>query len=259
MRSLGDPGHLDYVTISAHKMYAPFGTGALIGRRDTFDEGEPEHRGGGTIDFVSMDSVTWAQGPDRDEAGTPNVVGAIALAAAIRALSDIGMDRIAAHEAELRVHALERLSRIDGLRLYGIGGASDCPRHLGVIPFTLASQPHGLVAAALAAEYGIGVRNGCFCAHPYLIRLLGLSLDEVGSVRADMASGNRSAVPGLVRASFGMYNSLDDIDQLALALERIAAGRLGATYRLDCKSGAYVAEHQPMDPAFAFSLLRTRP
>ncbi len=256
IRGLDDPEHLDYVTLSAHKMYAPFGTGALIGRRDTFQQGVPEHRGGGTIDFVTLDSVTWASAPDRDEAGTPNVVGAVALAAAIRALSDIGMDRIAAHEAELRAYGLRRLARIDGLRFYGADDASEGSRHLGVIAFTLDSQPHGLVAAALAAEYGIGVRNGCFCAHPYLIRLLGLSQCEVEEVRANMASGNRSTVPGLVRISFGMYNSLDDIDQLATALERISAGCLGAAYRQDLVSGAFVADALTIDPAVAFSISR---
>lgn len=256
MRRLDDPSHLDYITLSAHKMYAPFGTGALIGRRDTFEAGEPEHRGGGTIDFVALDRVSWAQAPDRDEAGTPNVVGAVALAAAIMALSEIGMDQIAAHEAGLRAHALDRLARIDGIRLYGTGDASDADRHLGVIAFTLSGQPHGLVAAVLAAEYGIGVRNGCFCAHPYLIRLLGLTDDAVDTVRASMADGDRSAVPGLVRISFGMYNALDDIDQLAVALERIAAGRLGATYRQDRDSGEFIAEGLLMDPADAFSILR---
>jgi len=256
IRGLDDPAHLDYVTLSAHKMYAPFGTGALIGRRDTFEQGEPEHRGGGTIDFVALDSVTWAPSPDRDEAGTPNVVGAVALASAIRTLSDIGMDHIAAHEAELRAHALERLGRIHGIQFYGTGDASDGSRHLGVIAFNLASQPHGLVAAALAAEYGIGVRNGCFCAHPYLIRLLGLSQDEVDKVRAAMASGDRSVVPGMVRISFGMYNSLDDIDWLAVALERISAGRLGASYRQDRDGGEFIAEGLPMDPGDAFSISR---
>ena len=256
MRGLDDPEHLDYVTLSAHKMYAPVGPGALIGRRDTFERGEPEHRGGGTIDFVALDSVTWAPSPDRDEAGTPNVVGAVALASAIRTLSDIGMDHIAAHEAELRAHALERLGRIHGIQFYGTGDASDGSRHLGVIAFNLASQPHGLVAAALAAEYGIGVRNGCFCAHPYLIRLLGLSQDEVDKVRAAMASGDRSVVPGMVRISFGMYNSLDDIDWLAVALERISAGRLGASYRQDRDGGEFIAEGLPMDPGDAFSISR---
>lgn len=256
MRGLDDPEHLDYVTLSAHKMYAPFGTGALIGRRDTFQQGEPEHRGGGTIDFVALDSVSWAPAPDRDEAGTPNVVGAVALAAAIRALSDIGMDHIATHEAELRTHALERLGRIDGIRFYGTGDASHASRHLGVIAFMIDSQPHGLVAAALAAEYGIGVRNGCFCAHPYLIRLLGLSQCEVEDVRANMTSGDRSTVPGLVRISFGMYNSLDEIDQLAAALEHIAAGRLGTTYRQDRESGEYVPEGLKMDLADVFPISR---
>lgn len=252
MRSLDDPGHLDYVTISAHKMYAPFGTGALIGRRDTFAEGEPEHRGGGTIDFVSMESVTWTQGPDRDEAGTPNVVGAIALAAAIRALSDIGMDHVATHETALRTYALNRLGRIPGLQLHGTGGPAGNSRRLGVIPFTLTSQPHGLVAAALSAEYGIGVRNGCFCAHPYLIRLLGIAPERVSDLRAAMVGGDRSAVPGLVRISFGMYNSREDIDQLVLALEHIAAGRLGATYRQNHSSGEYISEDLSMDTADAF-------
>lgn len=254
MRGLDDPGHLDYVTLSAHKMYAPFGTGAVVGRRDTFEAVEPEHRGGGTIDFVALDSVSWAKAPDRDEAGTPNVVGAVALAAAIKALSEIGMDQIAAHEAKLRAHALDRLARIDGLRLYGTGDASDADRHLGVIAFTLSGQPHGLVAAALAAEYGIGVRNGCFCAHPYLIRLLGLTDDAVDAVRASMASGDRSAVPGLVRISVGIYNSTQDIDQLSVALEQIAAGRLGITYRQNPDSGDYIADGVPMNPADAFSI-----
>lgn len=254
MRGLNDPEHLDYITLSAHKMYAPFGTGALIGRRDTFEHGEPEHRGGGTIEFVATDSVTWAQAPDRDEAGTPNVVGAIALAASIRALSDIGMDGIATHEAALRTYAIERLTRIPGLRLHGTGGSESGSRHMGVIPFTLSSQPHGLIAAALSAEYGIGVRNGCFCAHPYLIRLLGIELDRVSELRSSMSEGNRSAVPGLVRISFGMYNSKDDIDQLAAALLQITAGQFGASYRQDGTTGDYIPVGWSENPANSFSI-----
>ncbi|MBC7740207.1 MAG: aminotransferase class V-fold PLP-dependent enzyme, partial [Candidatus Saccharibacteria bacterium] len=145
-----------------------------------------------------------------------------------------------------------------GLRLYGSGDGSDGSRHLGVIPFTLASQPHGLVAAALSAEYGIGVRSGCFCAHPYLIRLLGVSPGEIERVRTDMASGDRRSVPGMVRISFGMYNSLEDIDRLAEALEHIAAGRLGTTYQQDRNSGAYSPEGSDIDPAAAFSISRPR-
>ncbi|HZU87251.1 MAG TPA: aminotransferase class V-fold PLP-dependent enzyme, partial [Anaerolineaceae bacterium] len=96
MLSLDVPSHFDYVTISAHKMYAPYGTGALIGRRDTFAQGEPEYRGGGEVDIVTLDSVEWSEPPERDEAGSPNTPGAVALAAAITLLEEIGMDTVAA-------------------------------------------------------------------------------------------------------------------------------------------------------------------
>ena len=109
MRRLSDPGHLDYVFISAHKMYAPFGTGVLIGRCDTFVCGDPDLRGGGEVEIVTLDHVEWSAPPDRDEAGSPNVVGAVALATAIACLQSIGMDEIAAHEAALTRHALQRL------------------------------------------------------------------------------------------------------------------------------------------------------
>jgi len=102
MLPLSDPRHLDYVVISAHKMYAPFGTGALIGRRDTFAQGTPDMVGGGTVSMVSLDDVTWDAPPERDEAGSPNVIGAVALAAALKVLEDVGMDAVAAHEALTR-------------------------------------------------------------------------------------------------------------------------------------------------------------
>ncbi len=90
----------------------------------------------------------------------------------------------------------------------------------------------------------------------YLIRLLGLSQDEVEKVRADMAGGDRSAMPGLVRISFGTYNSTDDFDQIAVALEQVAAGKLGTTYWQDPATGDYIAEGLPMDPANVFSISR---
>jgi cysteine desulfurase/selenocysteine lyase len=89
MRPVDDPSHLDYVTISAHKIYAPFGTGALVGRRDTFEEGDPDISGGGTVELVTLDQVVWAEPPDKEEAGSPNTVGAIALGAAIRELEKL--------------------------------------------------------------------------------------------------------------------------------------------------------------------------
>jgi cysteine desulfurase / selenocysteine lyase len=253
---LDDPAHLDYVALSAHKLYAPFGSGALIGRRDTFARGEPEYRGGGTIEFVGLDSVAWAEGPDRDEAGTPNVVGAVALAAALQCLQGIGMDRIAHHESELTAHALARLSHVDGLRLHGDADPQRAARRLGVIPFSIAGQSHFRVAAVLGVEHGIGVRNGCFCAHPYLARLLGLSNEDVRQLRASLAAGDKRGMPGMVRISFGAYNSLEDVDRLVDALTMIARGEVRGDYRQDARSGEYSAVAvQDSNPHRFFNLL----
>jgi selenocysteine lyase/cysteine desulfurase len=241
MGPLSDPAHLDYVALSAHKIYAPFGTGALVGRRDTFERGAPEYRGGGTIAFVGLDDVAWAASPDRDEAGTPNVVGAVALAAAVDALEALGMDAVARHETALTARALARLARIEGVRLYGETDPARARERLGVLPFTVTGMPHGLVAAILSAEYGIGVRNGCFCAHPYLVHLLGLDAGEVARIRAGIAAGDRRDVPGMVRASFGLCNRIDEIDALATALERISAGAHRCGYIQDKASGDFVA------------------
>ena len=110
----------------------------------------------------------------------------------------------------------------------------------------------------LAAEFGIGVRNGCFCAHPYLIRLLGLTTDEVQQMRARMAAGDRSAMPGMVRVSFGMYNTIAEIDLLAGALEKIARGEYRGEYGEDRASGEYSALGWSPDTAAHFTLLGAR-
>jgi selenocysteine lyase/cysteine desulfurase len=224
MLPLDDPAHLDYVMISAHKMYAPFGSGALVGRRDTFERGDPDMTGGGTVEIVTLDDVVWAGPPDREEAGSPNTVGAIALAAAIRQLETIGMQAVAEHEARLTAYALEKLPAIPGLRIYGDADPARSHERLGVIPLQLTGLSHFLAAAVLGYEFGIGVRSGCFCAHPYILHLLGLTPDEARRVRERMLSGDKSDMPGLIRASFGLYNTLEDIDALVEALSCIVQG-----------------------------------
>jgi cysteine desulfurase/selenocysteine lyase len=242
MGSLEDPDHLDYVAISAHKMYAPFGTGALVGRRDTFERGDPDLTGGGTVEIVTLDKVAWAEPPERDEAGSPNTVGAIALAAAVLQLESIGMDSVAEHEADLTAHALRSLASVPGIRLFGDSQPQRARERLGVIPIELEGASHFLVAAILGHEFGIGVRSGCFCAHPYILHLLDLSPAEAEHVRQRMLAGDKREMPGLVRASFGLYNSHQDVEKLVEALDRIARGNYRGRYLQDPASGEFTPE-----------------
>jgi selenocysteine lyase/cysteine desulfurase len=243
MRVHGDPGHLDFVALSAHKMYAPFGTGALIGRRDAF-RSAPDHGGGGTVRAVTSDDVAWADLPDREEPGSPNVVGAVALAAAIKVLDQIGLEHIAAHEAELTDYAVARLAGVPGVRLHGPvereASAAVDPR-VGVIPFTVDGLDHGLVAAVLGYEHGVGVRHGCFCAHPYMHHLLRLDRVEVGRWLDLARGGEHRGAPGMVRVSLGAYNNMADIDRAVCALQWLVAGEVQGTYRADC-DGSFVPD-----------------
>jgi len=234
-----DPEHLDFVALSAHKMYAPFGTGALIGPKEIFLSGPPEYPGGGTVDVVTEDDVAWAGMPDRDEAGSPNVVGAIAMAAAVNMLDRLGMDNVAAHEEELIAYALEKMGDIRGLTIYGERNPEKAKMKVGAIPFTLEGMSHFKVAAVLGYEGGIGVRSGCFCAHPYVVNLLDLREEEASGWRSQILSGDKSNMPGMVRASFGCYNTKEDIDRLVAMLQRITLGDYQGDYQLITSTGEY--------------------
>lgn len=246
MGSAGSPRRLDYVALSAHKMYAPFGSGALIGPRQSFEQGEPEYRGGGTIDLVTLDEVRWAAPPERDEAGSPNLLGAVALAASMRALETVGMEAIAEHEKQLTQYALRRLQELPQVTVYGSADPERLEDRLGVISFNVEGMDHGKVAAILGFEGGIAVRHGCFCAHPYVVQLLGLGEAERNAFRRQILEGDRSNMPGLVRVSFGCYNTREDIDHLVQMLKRICEGEYSGDYVLDRASGAYLPQQFDM-------------
>jgi cysteine desulfurase/selenocysteine lyase len=239
MLPLEDPAHLDFITLSAHKMYAPFGTGAMIGRRDVFEQGDPDMTGGGTVEIVTLDNVVWSPPPEREEAGSPNVVGAVALAAAIRQLEAVTMEEVARHEADLTSYTLHKLNDLQEIEIYGDTDPSKAETRLGVLPIQLKNVPHFLAAAVLGYEFGIGVRSGCFCAHPYILHLLGLSNEEAGEVRRRMIEGDKSEMPGLIRASFGLYNTRQEVDTLVDALQRISAGKYKGKYTQEKASGEY--------------------
>ena len=209
----------DYVAFSGHKLYAPFGTGALVGRRDWLDTGPAYLAGGGAVQEVTVEATTWAAAPHRHEGGSPNVLGAVALAAACETLAGLPAGAVADHERALRERLEAGLGALGGVRILRIWADSAEPT--GVVSFTVDGHDPGLVAAYLSAEHGVGVRDGRFCAHPLLARL--------------------GAPEGAIRASVGVGTTGSDVDRLVDGL---------ATYLSAGTSVPYVVRQgrwQPVD------------
>ncbi len=214
LKAVDHPEHIDYIAFSAHKMYAPFGIGVLIGPRSTFEKGFSEFVGGGTVDVVTPREVTWAPPPEKEEAGTPNLFGVVALVESIRVLKKLGMEPISNYERKLTKYTLERLKEVPNIVVYD---DEDIKNKVSIISFNIRGLHHGLVAAALSMEGGIGIRSGCFCAQPYIQKLLKINVEEM-----DKYKRNRDIPrPGTVRISYGMYNSFDEINVLIELLKQI--------------------------------------
>lgn len=212
---------VDYLAFSGHKTYAPFGAGALVGRRDWLDAGTPYLAGGGAVRRVRVGGTDWHEGPARHEAGSPNVIGAVALAAACEELAALDPADVVAHETALRerlVAGLEAIDRVEVVRVW-----ADAVDPVGVVTFTVTGYDPGLVAAYLSAEHGIGVRDGRFCAHPLLGRL---GFDA-----------------GAVRASVGVGTAGEEVERLVAAVGRLVADGPQAGY--DVVDGLWVVTDDP--------------
>jgi selenocysteine lyase/cysteine desulfurase len=201
---------VDYLALSGHKLYAPFGAGVLVGRGDWLDAAAPYLAGGGATTHVgaATHDVRWADGPARHEAGTPNLLGAVALAAVCDALATADRAAVHAREQELLARLRHGLRRIDGvveLRMFG-----ETAERVGIVSFVVAGRDSGEVAAILATAHGIGVRDGLFCAHPLARRLIG---------EAAARSGRRDLPPTALRASIGLGTTAEHVDRLLAALE----------------------------------------
>ena len=220
---------VDYVVLSGHKLYAPFGAGALVGRADWLRAAHPYLAGGGASRLVTERAVSWNHGPERHEAGSPNVVGAYALAVACRTLRR-SWDAVTEHEEQLLDRLRTGLANIPGVRQLSIFGA-DAPR-VGVVSFTVEGHDPGLVAAYLSAEHGIGVRDGAFCAHIAVNRL----------------AGDRA-----LRASLGLGSTAEHVDRLLTALRRLVTEGPAGQYELVDGRYAPVADARPL-PAFLTGL-----
>ncbi|CDH46315.1 aminotransferase class V-fold PLP-dependent enzyme [Candidatus Contendibacter odensensis] len=206
---------LDAVVFSGHKLYAPGSPGVAVVRRALLDGCEPDEVGGGMVEDVHLgDYRITAQFPDREEAGTPNIIGAVQLGAVLNVLQRVGMERIHTAEQQRLRQLLAGLAAIPGLRVYGDPDLDRTPR-LGTVAFNLDGLDHGLVAAVLNDYHNVAVRNGCFCAHPYVRELLkpelwALDLDPDAEDAATLIQRRQ----GMVRASLGLYTTDEDIAAL---------------------------------------------
>lgn len=230
--SLKDWG-ADYLVFSGHKVYAPGSPGVLVMPKE-ISSGDPDEMGGGIVLSVNFEYYLLSNDlPAREEAGTPNIPGAAALARALSILEDIGMDRVWEHELSLTSQLLGGLGVFDEITIYGDTNLSRTPR-AGVVSFSVDGLPHPVVAQALADYFNIAVRNECFCAHPYVKTLRGLSREHVEAFERDILGGDRRSSPGMVRASLGVYTGEADIRRFHAAIDWIVANRerLAAEYEV---------------------------
>lgn len=223
---------VDWIAFSGHKLYAPFGSGVLAGRADWLRGGEPYLAGGGASRAVARRAdggvdVEWHDSAARHEAGSPNVIGVYAVAAACRALTEAGFDRLVARERHLVDRVRTGLAAVPGVRVLSLFG-EDAPR-VGVLSFVVDGWNSSHFAAALSAEYGIGVRDGLFCAHPLVRTLLGGEPDAPGECGAPDEGQSLNAI----RVSFGAGTPDEHVERFVRAVGELVANGARWIYRTE--------------------------
>jgi len=186
---------VDFYSISAHKMYGPTGVGVLYGKETLLNDAPPWRGGGEMIETVTFEKTTYNSLPYKFEAGTPHIEGVIALGAAIRWMQEVGIDNIQAQEEKLRAYATQELKKIDGMRII-----ADVESKAAVVSF-LVGEIHPYDMGTLLDQMGIAVRTGHHCAEPLMTHF---------------------QIPGTVRASFAVYNTMEEVDTLVKGVKRAA-------------------------------------
>ena len=248
--------NINAFVFSGHKTYVPGSPGVVVCRKNILKAIEPEELGGGMVEDVFVDKyIIKDYFPDREEAGTPNIPGAIALAAAIEVMDTVGMDVIYQEEKQLVQDAMERMKTIQDIAIYGETDSSKCSR-AGSISFNIKGMDHGLVASVLNDYFNIAVRNECFCAHPYVKELiLDDMLDAITDIPEEEIESKYRLIAGMVRASFGIYNKIEDVDALINALQQIISqkNKFKQLYHVD-ETGNYVHNTFQMEIENNFSV-----
>ncbi|EHJ01869.1 Cysteine desulfurase [Clostridium sp. DL-VIII] len=216
----GDDEQIDFLVFSAHKIYAPFGVGVIIGLKEDFIDVDPDYSGGGTVELVLDNDVKFLLPPEKNEAGTPNFLGVMGLINSLKTINTIGFDYIEKHEHLLLTHTIQGLNTIPKVTTYG--DTINISDRLGIITFNLENMYHHDVADILAKQKGISVRHGWFCAHPYCRRLMNVSEAEA---KEFLENPNKKML-GMVRVSFALYNSIEEVDVFLNVLEDISLGKL---------------------------------
>ncbi|MFI9149160.1 aminotransferase class V-fold PLP-dependent enzyme [Streptomyces sp. NPDC053367] len=224
---------VDWVAFSGHKLYAPFGSGVLAGRADWLREAEPYLAGGGASRKVTRREdggvdVEWHDTAARHEAGSPNVIGAYSIASACKALTEAGWDTLVAREEHLIAKVRAGLAEVPEVRILSLFG-DDAPR-VGVISFVVDGWNSSHFAAALSAEYGIGVRDGLFCAHPLVRTLLGTDPQTQGECGAPEAAPGEKSL-NAIRVSFGAGTPDEHVDRFVSAVKELVTQGAKWQYR----------------------------
>nr|WSW69664.1 aminotransferase class V-fold PLP-dependent enzyme [Streptomyces sp. NBC_00995] len=233
---------VDWVAFSGHKLYAPFGSGVLAGRSDWLTAAEPYLAGGGASRQVARRAdggvdVEWHTTAARHEAGSPNVIGVYSIASACRALTEAGFDRLVAREQRLVTAVRAGLAEVPEVKVLSLFG-DDAPR-VGVISFVVRGWNSSHFAAALSAEYGIGVRDGLFCAHPLVRTLLGSDPQDVGECGAPEAEPGQKSL-NAIRVSFGAGTPDEHVERFLRAVKELVSE--GAQWKYRTEDGRCVPD-----------------
>ncbi|MFJ4913532.1 aminotransferase class V-fold PLP-dependent enzyme [Streptomyces sp. NPDC088726] len=233
---------VDWVAFSGHKLYAPFGSGVLAGRSDWLCDAEPYLAGGGASRKVARRTdggvdVEWHTTAARHEAGSPNVIGVYSIASACKALTEAGFDSLVAREQQLVSEVRAGLAEVPEVKVLSLFG--DAAPRVGVISFVVEGWNSSHFAAALSAEYGIGVRDGLFCAHPLVRTLLGSDPQDVGECGAPEAEPGEKSL-NAIRVSFGAGTPDEHIERFVRAVKELVSE--GAQWKYRTEDGRCVPD-----------------
>jgi len=211
---------IDFLVFSSHKIYSPFGVGVIIGLKEDFIDVDPDYFGGGTVDLVLDNEVIYLPPPEKNEAGTQNFLGIMALINSLTVINTIGYDYIEKQENVLLTHIINGFKSIP--KIINYGDTKDISDRLGITTFNIENMYHHDVAEILANKRGISVRHGWFCAHPYCRRLMKATEAEA----KEFLKNPEKKMLGMVRVSFALYNSIDEVNIFLTILEDICLGKI---------------------------------